>query len=539
MSIQDNFYELALSHVPFVQSAESYPDYKLAVTDIEAGKAWTFKEFNRDINKLAHAFQEVNFKKGDVVMASMLNGSDFILATYATFKTGAIFSPINFRIPEADVAYHIEDSQPKIYLYDEELKDIARPALERSRHKPQLVISTAEFGNLMKDKPETEPKILDGITPFDEALRLYTSGTTGKAKGVPLSHLANYMTYFLLSVDGMDANTRFLDLSPYFHRAGGHPFMACLGFGSHVFAMKHFDPRVALDTVEKEKITFIIGAPPMFAAMIMVMREGAKQGKKWDVSSLNGIDSMGAPLVRSLYQACKEMLTENIFNSDGNTETGWDIKQYPWAPSVKWAPTPVMNGISCPFHFVRVVKAYSDKKAEPDEIVPRDGKTEGEMIVKSLLQDDHYHNQPDQTAKAFYKGWYYTGDVVTWDKDGYFAIRSRTGDMILSGAENIYPEEVEAILNEHPKVADSVVVGVPDEVMGEKVGAYVMPKDPSLTVEELDQYMAQHPTLARFKRPRYYKFIREVHYTATGKKIHYELRDQIKADLENGELKAL
>lgn len=541
MSIEKNFNELALSHVPIVQCAENFPESKKALTDVETGRTWTYKELNKDINRLAHSFQEVQLVKGDVIMGSLLNGSEFILSMYAALKTGSVFSPINFRLPPGDLAYHLEDSKPKIYIYDSELEDIARDALRRSSHKPTMIISSGELENRSKDKPETDPPFPDDITPFDEALRLYTSGTTGKAKGVPLSHLANWLIVSLVCwQDQWFPVDRILALSPFFHRAGNNAgFMPALGCGAHVYTLKHFDPKAALDIIEKDRITFVMGAPPMFAGMISMMMQKKNEGKKWDVSSLKGLDTMGAPLTRALYESMCENLTRNIFNSDGNSESGWDIKQSPWAPADKWSTTPVMNGIACPLHYVRVVKVYSEKKADPDDIVPRDGKTEGEMIVKCLFHDDHYHNKPERTEASFRNGWFYTGDVVTWDEDGYFSIRSRSGDMILSGAENIYPEEVEAVLNEHPKVEDSVVVGVPDEMMGEKVGAYIRSNDPSITAEELDQYLVEHPKLARYKRPRYYKFIKDIPYTVTGKKIRYQLRDHIVEDLASGELKAV
>lgn len=544
MTYEELFKQLCLVHVPFVTCVENFPPDKMALTDVETNRSWTYRELNRDINRLAHALQAEGLQKGDVVMTSLLNSAEAIIAMYATFKAGTIYSPINARLAQGEISYHLEDSASKVYIYDAELEDIAKQAVELGRHKPQRVLSTNELAGYMNGRPDGEPQMIEGITPFDECLRLYTSGTTGRAKGVPLTHLANYLCCFLVfAMDQWTPEYKILVLSPFFHRAGNNAgFMPALSIGAHVYAMKHFDPVAALDLVEREKINFIVGAPPMFAGMARAIRiRQAEGGKSWDTSSLRGVDTMGAPLGREIYLGMKELLCAKVYNSDGNTEAAWVIKQSPWAPDEKFATNPVMNGIPLPFHFVRVVKRYSDRKADPDDLVARNGEEEGEMIVKCPLQADHYHNKPDKTEESFRDGWFYTGDVVTWDQDGYFSIHGRSGDMILTGAENVYPEEVEAVLNEHPKVRDCIVVGAPDPegILGQVVTAYVLPEDPSLTVEELDRFCREHPMLARFKRPRYYKFVDSIPYTATGKRVHYLVRDQVKKDIEEGQLQKI
>ncbi|MFZ5631513.1 MAG: class I adenylate-forming enzyme family protein [Bacillota bacterium] len=531
------FKELCLAHIPIVMCAENFPDGKMALTDLEAGRNWTYRELNRDINRLAHAFQGEGLEKGDVVMTSLLNSAESIIAIYAGFKAGVVSSPINFRLAVGEVAYHLEDSRPKIYIYDPEIESIVKKALEMSAHNPQRVLSTGELAGYMEGRPETEPENITGVTPFDECLRLYTSGTTGRAKGVPLSHFANYICCFMVvALDSWTPGHKILAFSPYFHRAGNNAgFMPALSIGAHVFTMKHFDPVAALNAIEKAGINFLVGAPPMFAAMSRVVR--MKKGEKsWDLSSLQAIDTMGAPLDRDTYLAMKETLCEKVYNSDGNTEAGWVIKQSPWAPAEKYETNPVMNGVPMPFHFVRVVKRYPDRKADPGDLVARDGVEKGEMIVRSPFQAVSYHNKPDKTAESFRDGWFYTGDAVTWDKDGYFMIHGRSGDMILTGAENVYPDEVEAILLEHPKVRDCVVVGVPDPdgILGSVIVAYIVPEDGSLTAAELDGFCREHPMLARFKRPRYYRITGEIPYTATGKRIRYVVRERARKDMEEG-----
>jgi acyl-CoA synthetase (AMP-forming)/AMP-acid ligase II len=144
--------------------------------------------------------------------------------------------------------------------------------------------------------------------------------------------------------------------------------------------------------------------------------------------------------------------------------------------------------------------------------------------MRSIKSGYAYVNKPDEQAARFHDGWFYSGDLGTWDAEEYVTIVGRKDDMIISGGENVHPVQVEEVLNEHPLVTDSIVVGVPDERWGEVVTAYVIPAGPGLTAADLDKHCLEHPMLADFKRPRGYRFVDELPRTATGKKMHYRLR---------------
>ena len=169
------------------------------------------------------------------------------------------------------------------------------------------------------------------------------------------------------------------------------------------------------------------------------------------------------------------------------------------------------------------------ERSEPDETVPRDSETPGEIIISSPAKSAFcYFNNEEMTEKKFYKGWLYTGDVGTWDENEFVTVSGRRDDMIVSAGENIYPAQIEAVLNEHPKVAESAVIGIPDKLRGEVVAAYVVAKDPSLTVEELKNYCTHSPMLSSYKWPRAYHIVDELPHTATGKLMHYKLRSYAK-----------
>ncbi len=156
------------------------------------------------------------------------------------------------------------------------------------------------------------------------------------------------------------------------------------------------------------------------------------------------------------------------------------------------------------------------------------------MVVRSVKAGYAYVNQPEEQAARFRDGWLYIGDLATWDEDEYVTIVGRKDDMIISGGENVHPTQVEAVLAEHPGIADAAVVGLPDEQWGEVVVAYVVPAGEGLDAAACEAHCSGHPMLAAFKRPRAYRFVSELPMTATGKKLHYQLREQAKQDAAQG-----
>lgn len=243
---------------------------------------------------------------------------------------------------------------------------------------------------------------------------------------------------------------------------------------------------------------------------------------------------MGAPFEKSACIRYLEMLTPNILNGYGTTETFWNSFLRPY-DLPEFAGT---VGGSCIDDEVRVVKIYEDRKAEPDELVPQDNETVGEIIIRTPGKTTYsYYNNPEEQEKKFYKGWMYTADLGFWDEHSYITVNGRKDDMIVCSAENIYPTQIEEVLNSFDKVKDSIVTAVPDKIRGEVVVAYVIAEDPSLTVGELADFCHESPMLSKYKRPRWYRIVDSLPLTATGKKMHYVMKQQAEEDLEKGLLK--
>ena len=183
------------------------------------------------------------------------------------------------------------------------------------------------------------------------------------------------------------------------------------------------------------------------------------------------------------------------------------------------------------------MRIYEDRKAEPEDTVPMDGTTEGEIIIfspeKSALS---YTQNEEQTAEKYYRGWFYTKDVGVWNAEQYITIRGRKDDMIICMGENIYPAQLEEVINRCPLVRDCMVVGVPDPSRGESVALYAVPAKPGLTVQELNRWCVESDDLAGYMCPRYFAFAEELPYNATGKKLHVVLRARAARELAEGKL---
>lgn len=502
---------------------------------------WSYKTLNEEANRFANAILDGGVKKGDVVMFQLLNCPEFVFAYIACHKTGAVSCPINFRLSAGELAQTIDDSCPVVFIYEAINKEAVAQALRMCKHKPKIVMmiegengekpigGTITYEDFVKYQSTDNPTLRWGLSIYDETTRLYTSGTTGKAKGVCLTSINevlsahDVMIHFPFSSDDKSMNT-----TPWFHRGGLHSggVTPTLYAGGSVTIMRKFDPVETLKYIEEYKLSFIIGVPNVLERLTE-----AQEKSGFDLSALRGIVTMGSPLERAACIRYQKVLTPKIFNGYGTTESFWNTFLRP-------SDLPAMAGTagsSCTDDDVRIVKVFEDRRAEPDELAARDGKEVGEIIIKSYAKSSYfYYNNDAETERKFHDGYLYTGDLGTWDKNYFISVAGRKDDMIISGGENIYPAQVEEVLNTHPKVADSIVTAAPDKLRGEIVTAYIVKSDDSLTVEALDDFCRNSPMIANYKRPRYYRFVASVPVNATGKKLHYKMKELAKDDLING-----
>ena len=516
--------------------------YRPAVISPAENKQWTYEELNADCNRFANKMKADGVKKSDVVMFQLFNCPQFLFSYIAPQKLGAIGNPVNFNLSAGETSEIMSHNAAKVYIYDSEIVDTAVKAIALSKQKPEIVIAVHNskkefklpeghilFEDYIKDSSELDPPIDFEPHIYDEVVRLQTSGTTGTPKGVPLNNINEVLSahdvimHFPLNVTDITMN-----MTPWFHRGGLHSGgpTPTLYAGAALVIMRTFNPKVTLSYIERFGISFITGVPSILTLLASRQEKHPK-----NISTLKGIITMGSPLEKEACIRFQKLLTPNIFNGYGTTESFWNTFLRPF-------DLPEMSGSagrSCTDDEVRVVKVYDDRKAEPDEVVPTDNETEGEVIIKCPAKSTYcYANNEQATKEKFYKGWMYTGDIGTWDKKQFITIAGRKDDMIISKGENIYPARIEETLNLHPKVSECIVTGVPDSTRGESLAAYIIPADDSLTVAELLDFCNESPNLSKYQTPRYFRFVKELPHTATGKKQHFVIKAQAKEDLKNG-----
>lgn len=507
----------------------------------ETKESWTYEELNREVNKLSNAFIRDGVKKGDVVMYQLLNCPVFVFAYTAAHKIGAVSCPANYRLSAGEIALNIDDSKPVILFFEKEQEEEIRQAVDMASHKPKRLIminpydisakaeGCASYQEYVECESDCEPVLDYEHNIYDETTRLYTSGTTGRQKGVPLTSINEVLSAHDVMIHfPMNQTDKTMNTTPWFHRGGIHCAGPCpsLYAGAAIYIMRKFQPDKCLEYVEKYGITFVIGVPTVLEALA-----DSQDKNDRNLSTLRGIVTMGSPLERAACIRYQNTLTKNIFNGYGTTETFWNTFLRPF-DLPEFAGT---AGGSCVDDEVRVVKVYENKKAEPEDLARKNGIEVGEVIIKSPAKSPYmYFNNEEETENKYYKDFMYTNDLATWDENNYVTIVGRKDDMIISSGENIYPTQVEEVLNSHPKVKDCIVTSAPDKIRGELVTAYVVKEDESLTYEELDDFCRQSPMIANYKRPRYYRFVNEIPLNLTGKKLHYKAKELAYEDLKNG-----
>lgn len=416
-----------------------------------------------------------------------------------------------------------------MFLYDAEFAPKVERALELSAWKPAVCVCAGDrYEGYVQDQPDSEPEAPE-CHIYDEVLRLYTSGTTGRPRGVPVNNINEVLTaHDVMMHFPLNSTDRTMNMTPWFHRGGIHSGgpTPTLYAGGEVIILRVFNPKICLKYAQQYHITFLIGVPSVLAMLARVQERDPV-----DLSSLKGIVTMGSPLDKKACIHFQSTLTPNIFNGYGTTESFWNSFLRPYdLPNMAGSA-----GRACTDDEVLVVKAHEDRKAEPWELVAQDNQEVGEIIIKSPAKSAYcYYNNEPETEKRFYNGFLYTGDLGTWDENQYIHVVGRKDDMIISAGENIYPVQIEEVLQQNPRVSDCIVTSVPDKTRGEAVVAYLIPADNTLTVQDMLNYCAGHPMLSTYKCPKYYRFVQELPYNATGKKLHYRMKEQALKDKEAG-----
>lgn len=523
----------------FMRNVRRYGDCP-AVFSPARGMELSYSELNSAVNQLANALLGCGLGKGDTVMYMLHNSIEFVICYLAPQKIGAVNCPVNYYLSAGELALNIEDSCPKVFVYENSFSDTVHTALGLSSFKPSVILSVGgcapeghvSFDEFIGREADTEPVFSWKLGMYDECTRLYTSGTTSRPKGVPLYSVNEVLSaHDVIMHFPLGHNDRTMNMTPWFHRGGLHSGGPCptLYAGGEVVVMREFNAGLTLQYTQDHRISFLIGVPAVLSLLCRV-----QQQTKADLGSLKGIVTMGAPLDRESCTRFMQVLTPRIFNGYGTTETFWNTFLRP-----EDLPEHAGScGRACTDDDVRVVRVYPDRCADPDDMVRKDGVETGEIIISSPAKSSlHYMGNDELTDKRFRNGFFYTGDIATWDKDSFITLVARKDDMIVSSGENIYPAQVESVLMEYPDVADACVVGLHDQLREQVVVAYVVPRDGSdFSLKDLMRFVNGHQMLAAYKRPKYYRVCDHLPHTPTGKLQRAIVREQVLSDFETGQL---
>lgn len=530
-----DFRDLTL-HEALTQTAAKFPDNRALVFQ---GKTISYRELDVMASRFASALKSLEVGPGDRVALLLPNLIQTVVAMYGTFRLGAVAVPNNPLYTDRELEHQLRDSGSRLIICLDTL--VPRMMNLRERTGIDIIISChirdylpfplkQLFPFVKKNLHLKTPKgkeiyeftdLLNGHQPVsenypcrmdDNAVLIYTGGTTGVSKGVQLTHRnlsSNCQQARAWCVDFQDGQEINLGCLPFFHAYGltASMIMSVIYGWCNVLIPKP-EARAILEAVDKYKVTFIPGVPTLFNAIIH-----NPETKKFNLSSVKKCLSAAAPLALETIKGFEALTGIVISEAYGLTETSPCTHGIPFGGKIK----PGCIGLPIPSTDAKLVDV-DDYTHEITEF----GKP-GELCVKGPQVMKGYHNKPEETAIVLKDGWFLTGDIATVDEEGFFTIVDRKKDMIISGGFNIYPRDVDEVLFAHPKVVEACAIGVPDSYSGERVKAFVVLKPgESATEQEIIDYCKER--MAHYKAPKYVEFVDELPKSAIGKILRKELR---------------
>ncbi len=493
------------------------PD-RVALIDTPSDRRVTFVELLTRINKLASGLLDTGLSKGDRIAVLSMNSIEYFELYYACASAGFIAQPTNWRLSAEEIARIIEDGEPSAFLCQGQFIEL-RNGVKELISMPDL--QHFEYGDggdgtweqLIENGTDTPGNF--GVGNDDPVLILYTGGTTGLSKGALHSHRTLYTGMINQTVAERIVPTDVYMLTGQMFHIPVALAMNYLAHGCPVVLM-NFEAKEALEIIQREKVSAFLGITTMLNWMMAV--EGFEN---YDISSLRNIQYGGGPMPETVVRAALESFPCTLIQGYGQTEgmTMTFLSQEDHANAVAGDNTQRLN--SCGREgFVTRVRVVDPEGKD----VPKDGSTSGEIIIKSEANMLGYWRKPELTAETIKDEWMWTGDIATWDEEGYIFIVDRSKDMIISGGENIYSTQVEAAIHKHPGVLECAVIGIPDDEWGESVKAVVVMKPgEAATEEEIIETARQH--LASYQKPKSVDFVEALPKAPTGKILKRELRE--------------
>ncbi|MGD9351219.1 MAG: long-chain fatty acid--CoA ligase [Desulfobacterales bacterium] len=503
------------------------------------GKKITFKQLDAMVNQCARALLDLDVRPGDKVAVCLPNIPQVIVANMAILRIGAVTVQNNPLYTERELAYQLNDSDSKhvitltllipriqkikpqtkiekiigchIHSYLPFPKKQLFPLVRRDMYrKVEAGEDVLIFCDLI---PQYSADPIQDHSKWDAlAALIYTGGTTGVSKGVMLSHAnlsCNVQQFVAWFPDLNPGEERLLGNYPVFHSAGFATMQNLVTWqGWEHIMVPRPEPKINIQLIKKFKPTFLPGVPTLFVGLL-----ADPNFRKLDLSSIKGFFSGAAPLASDTISALKDISGATMCEVYGTTETAPYATVTPWGGNIR----PGTVGVPIPDTDIKIV-ALDDptKELSPGE--------EGEIVIKGPQIMMGYYKQSEETAAVLKDGWFYSGDIGTFDEAGYLSIVDRKKDLIIAGGYNIYPLEIDDVLMSHPKILEACTIGVPDAYRGETVKAFIVTVEgETLTEEEVNRHCREN--LAAYKVPKIFEFLDELPKSAVGKVLRRKLRD--------------
>ncbi len=495
-----------------------------ALYDLHTGKRYSFADLNERANRAANfLYTHYDVRKGDRVSILAQNCLPFIDLLFGLGKIGAIFAPLNWRLTAHELVYIVNDLEPKVLLCGPEYASVLDEMRDELQVPHYISLEGADipdaeaYETLLANASAAEPErpLLSGD---DGYCILYTSGTTGKPKGAVLPHRQVLWNAINTVVSwGLSENDISPILTPMFHSGGLFVFLVPLFYvGGRIVLARNFDPDKSLNIIVEEKCTVILGVPTLFQVWM-----NSPVFAETDFSHVHFFISGGAPCPPNLIEAWNHTKGVTMRQGYGLTEVGVNCFSMTDEDALRKA-----GSVGKPIFHSQIRLVDNEGRDVPQ------GET-GEVIIAGEHVCAGYWRNPEATAASLKispstvsgERWFHTGDMARQDEEGYFYIAGRYKDMIISGGENIYAAEVEAVFREHDAVADAALIGQPDEKWGE-VGLMIVLLQPgaSVSADELKAHCADR--LARYKLPKRIEFVNELPYSPYGKVMKAVLREK-------------
>lgn len=489
------------------ESARANPTKPVVLYD---GGALTYAELDALSDRCAAGLRDQGIRPKQAVALQLPNIPQFVIAYFAILKAGGVVVPLNVLLKAPEVAYQLADSQAQVLItWAGVAAEAAKGAAESGLDRIFVVTTpgTAEgsvgrrFEELLAGEQPERP-LFELTEPGDTAAIVYTSGTTGRPKGAELSHFQLYMNAETPGrLFGVSDDDVVLVVLPLFHVFGlSSELNVCVRFGATMSFVPRFDVAKVLEVIQRDRVTIFEGVPTMYIALL-----NYPQLDEYDVSSLRVGISGGAPIPAEVIDAVEAKLGIVILEGYGMTETASTVTFNVSAEERR------IYSVGKPIWGVEV-----EIWDEDDHPRPVGSDHVGELVVRGVNTPIGYFRNPDATAEAFTGGWFHTGDLGYRDEDGFIFIVDRKKDLIIRGGYNVYPREVEEVLHTHPSVAEAAVVGVPHDLLGEDIKAFIeLRAGATATADEIIAYTKER--LAAYKYPRSVEFRDSLPLNATGK----------------------